>query len=167
VSVHRTAEPVRVSAPPARWFITNRARVLVDGAATGGAYDQVEMVAPQGDMPPLHVHRDVDECFTVLDGELELYVGDQVLLVGAGGCAVAPRGVPHTYREASAGSARTLITASPASFASFVIRASDEAEGDGLPPEGRAVDMGRIAREAAAVGIELLGPPGMLPSDLA
>jgi quercetin dioxygenase-like cupin family protein len=165
--VNTTTEPVRVSAPPARWFITNRVRILVDGAATGGAYDQVEMVAPKGDMPPLHVHRDVDECFTVLEGELELYVGDRVLLVGAGHSAVAPRGVPHTYRVASEGSARALITASPASFASFVLAASDEAEGDGLPPEGRAVDMGRIAREAAAAGIELLGPPGMLPAELA
>jgi mannose-6-phosphate isomerase-like protein (cupin superfamily) len=166
VSPNSAAESIRVSASPARWFIANRVRVLVDGDATGGAYDQVDLLAPHGDMPPLHVHHEVEECFTVLEGELELYVGDKLLIVPAGESAVAPRGVPHTYRVSSPGTARALVTTSPAGFASFVLAASDRAERDGLPPEGRPVDLGRITREAAAVGIEVLGPPGMLPRDL-
>ena len=160
-------QATRVTAPPARWFIANRVRILVDGRATRGAFDQVEAVAPHGDMPPLHVHRDAEECFTVLEGELELYVGDALLRVGPGESTVAPRGVPHTYRVASGEPVRMLVTSSPAGFASFVLASSDEAEGDGLPPEGRPVDLALLGREAAAIGIELLGPPGMLPRDLA
>ena len=37
----------------------------------------------------------------------------------------------------------------------------------GLPPVDRRLDLSRIAQEAAAAGIELLGPPGMLPRELA
>ena len=51
---------VRPTLPAPRWFIANRIRVLVDGAATGGAFDQVDMLGAHGDMPPLHVHRATD-----------------------------------------------------------------------------------------------------------
>ena len=157
---------MRITPRAPRWFIANRVRVLVDGASTAGAFDQIDMWGANGDMPPLHVHRNADETFTVLEGAVEVHVGDDAFVVGPGEALVAPRGVPHTYRVVSEEPARWLITCSPAGFADFVAAASDAAEGDGLPPEGRPVDLDRVGRGAAAVGIDLLGPPGMLPRDL-
>jgi hypothetical protein len=63
-----------------------------------------------------------------------------------------PRGVPHTYRVGDAG-ARWLVTSSPAGFERFVAAVSASATAD--PAE--------LARLAADHGIEILGPPGMLP----
>ena len=42
------------------WFIANRARIHLEGADTGGAFDLVEVEGRRGDMPPLHVHHDQD-----------------------------------------------------------------------------------------------------------
>jgi quercetin dioxygenase-like cupin family protein len=139
--------------PPVLDFLTGRVRILAGGEATGGALGLVEMVeAPAGDMPPLHVHHAQDEGFYVLEGEVTLYTpGDQTTL-RAGDYLLAPRGVPHTYRVGDA-PARWLVTSVPAGFEQFVAAASDRP--DAGPEE--------LARLAAEHGIEILGPPGMLP----
>ena len=46
--------------------------------------------------PPPHVHSREDEAFLVVDGEIEVTVGDEAIVVPAGGFAFTPRGVPHT-----------------------------------------------------------------------
>jgi quercetin dioxygenase-like cupin family protein len=144
------------------WFIDNLARVHVDGAATGGAFDLVEVTGRRGDMPPLHVHHGADELFYVLEGEVSLHLRGQSVSLCAGQSFLAPRDVPHVYRVDSE-RARWLGGATPAGFAAFVREASDAAEADDLPPSGRQHDIAALAAAAARQGIELLGPPGMLP----
>jgi mannose-6-phosphate isomerase-like protein (cupin superfamily) len=134
-------------------FLGNPARVLVDGETAGGAYCLVESSGPRGDMPPLHVHHADDEAFYVLDGRLTIFVGDGTIDLTAGGCAFAPRGIAHTYRVESE-SARWLVAGSPAGFDAFVREVGD-AGSDAGPAE--------LAEISGRHGIELLGPPGMLP----
>ena len=69
-----------------------------------------------------------------------------------------PPGLPHTYRVGDEG-AVYLVTTSPGRFASFVRAAGHR--------ERREVDPERLARIAADHDITILGPPGMLPSELA
>jgi len=52
---------------------------------------------------------------------------------------------------------------SPAGFGQFLRAASDPAPGAELPPAGRPADPAALAEAAAEYGIEILGPPGMLP----
>ena len=137
-------------------FLAGRARVRVSAAQTADAFALIEMNQPAGDMPPLHVHHDHDETFYVLEGEITLYVGEETYLLRPGDCAFAPRGIPHTLRNGEGGS-RSLVASTPARFEAFV-RAVGAA---GMPSPD---ELGRIAAEH---GIEVLGPPGMLPSDLA
>lgn len=146
-----------------RWFIQNLATVHVGGAATDGAYGLVELVAAEGDMPPLHVHRRESEAFYVLEGRMTVYAGAERWELAEGDCLLAPKDVPHTYRVESE-RARWLALAAPAGFEQFVVDASEPAEADELPPSDRAVDPDRLGRLAAEHGIELLGPPGMLPA---
>jgi quercetin dioxygenase-like cupin family protein len=139
--------------PPVIDFLSNRVRILADGAATAGALGLVETVAaPPGNMPPLHVHRDTDEGFYVLEGELTLYTPGEQVTLRPGDYLLAPRGVPHTYRVGEQ-PARWLVTSLPAGFERFVVTVSELAAPD---PE----QLGRIADEH---GIEILGPPGALP----
>jgi len=135
-------------------FLGSPARILVDGGTARGAYCLVETSGPRGDMPPLHVHHADDEAFYVLDGRLTIFVGDRTIDLRAGGCAFAPRGVAHTYRVESE-SARWLAAGSPAGFDAFV-RDVGEAGSGGGPAE--------LAEIALRHGIEILGPPGMLPT---
>ena len=61
--------------------------------------------------------------------------------------------------------ARILVTSSSGAFASFVQAYGEPAPRRELPPR-EAPDAERLGRVAAEHGIELLGPPGMLPADL-
>jgi quercetin dioxygenase-like cupin family protein len=138
-------------------------RIHIDGEASNGAFALVESRKPHGDMPPMHVHRADDETFYVLEGELTLFVGDQRLTLTAGQAALAPRGVPHSYRVESP-EARVLLVTAPAGFEAFVRAVSEPAPADELPPPGRPLDPEALTRAAAEHGIEILGPPGALPS---
>jgi hypothetical protein len=86
-------------------------------------------------------------------------VGDAVRVLRPGDGMLAPRGVPHTVR-AGEGGGRWLVTSTPAGFEAFV-RAVGSCE-----PSVALPDPSELARVAAEHGIEILGPPGMLPTDL-
>lgn len=143
------------------WFLQDLVEVLADGE-----HSVLEMVAPPGDQPPLHVHRDSDEGFYLLEGEVTFWAGEDQRVLGAGDFVLGPRGVPHTYRVTGAAPARFIVTSSTGSFAAFVQAYGVPAERPELPPEAMP-DVERLGELAAEHGIELLGPPGMVPADLA
>jgi quercetin dioxygenase-like cupin family protein len=135
-------------------FLDNRARVHADGEDTAGHLGLVEILdMPAGSMPPLHVHHANDEGFYLLDGNVTLFQPGSEVALAAGEFFFARRGIPHTYRVGEAG-ARCLIASSPAGFERFVLAVAEIAE---PTPE-------RLGAVAAEYDIEILGPPGMLPS---
>jgi quercetin dioxygenase-like cupin family protein len=143
------------------WFIHELADVLVEGD-----YALIEMQAPPGNQPPLHVHHDEDEGFYVLEGELCLWAGEERYTLRPGQFVNAPAGVPHTCRVVSEERARYLVTSSTGGFARFVRAVGEPAPRRELPPADAPVDSERLARIAAEHRITLLGPPGMLRADL-
>ena len=147
------------------WFIDNLVHVHVDADASDGRLALIEERGRRGEMPPLHVHHRDDETFYVLDGELSLFVAGRQLTLTAGQAALAPREVPHSYRVESE-QARWLVITTPAGFESFVRRVAEPAPADELPEAGRPLDPAVLAQAAADVGIEILGPPGALPTRL-
>jgi len=149
------------------WFVDSHGTVHVSADETDGRISVVEVSAVKGQMPPLHVHRTDDEVFHVIEGELTLYVGGEVVRVGAGETAFAPRDVPHTYRVESDG-ARWLGIGAPGGLDRFFLAIGRPAGGEGPPPEPIAPDLEAAAELERETGfrIELLGPPGALPSDL-
>lgn len=166
------AGPARAGGSPApagrpapvepRWFLASLARIRIAAGAGSGALGIVELTGPQGDMPPLHVHHREDETFLVLEGELSLFLPGAAVRLGPGEAFLAPRGIAHAYRVESA-TARYLAISTPGGFASFVEGVSVPADADGLPPAGLPVDMPALLAAAEAHGIEILGPPGLLP----
>jgi len=145
---------------PHIWFLADLVEVLADGEHT-----VLEMVAPPGDQPPLHVHNESEEGFYVLEGEVTFWAGDVEHRLGPGEFVLGPKGVPHTYRVTSEAPARFIVTSSTGEFAAFVQAYGVPAERRELPEPG-APDVERLGRLAVAHGIDLLGPPGMLPADL-
>ena len=146
-----------------RWFLANLVTIKLTGDETGGHFSLIEMVGPKGDIAPLHVHRSDDETFLVLEGELTLFVGRQIVRGGPGSVFFAPKGIPHTYRIESE-TAKWRVISSPSVFAEFVAQASVPAAAATLPPGPPEGDPERLTAIAAEYGIEILGPPGTLPS---
>jgi quercetin dioxygenase-like cupin family protein len=144
------------------WFIANLAEVL----EASEEFSLVRMHCPPGDQPPLHVHEREDEGFYVLSGSVTLWAGDEppVKLV-PGEYALAPHGIPHTYRAGDDG-AVFLVTSVPGGFVDFVRAFGRPAERPELPVMDGPPDAERLGRIAAEHGITLLGPPGMVPADL-
>src|SRR5829696_9413395 len=60
----------------ALWFFGTLATFKATAEQTGGRFALVEQVAPGGMATPLHVHREDDESFYVVEGEIAVYLGD-------------------------------------------------------------------------------------------
>ena len=128
----------------------------------------VESTTRLGEMPPLHAH-DEDEAFHVLEGSIIVHAGNETVRLEAGDAFVAPKGVPHTHRaETTWARYLTMTFARSADRYEDFLRAVAEPADGFEPSEGRSWVMreepAAIAVTAAASGITVLGPPGMLPA---
>jgi mannose-6-phosphate isomerase-like protein (cupin superfamily) len=90
------------------------------GEDTGGAYSLTDSVVPPGGGPPPHIHHREDEAFRVLEGELEVLVGDNKFKAGVGSFVHLPKGVLHSYQNVGTGPARLLTLMVPTGLERFV-----------------------------------------------
>ncbi|GLX68756.1 cupin domain-containing protein [Paenibacillus glycanilyticus] len=58
---------------------------------------------------PLHLHREDDEAWYVLEGTLGFRIGGQIIEAKAGDSVMVPRGTAHTYWNPKAEPARYLL----------------------------------------------------------
>jgi len=143
------------------WFFGGLTTIKAEGSQTGGRVMVTEQLAPRGGGSPLHVHRNEDEWFYVLEGELTIWVDGTTHVVGAGGFVFGPRDVPHTF-VVSSEQARFLLVTEPAGFEGFIHALGEPAIRQEIPPAPTAPpEMGPILEAAAAHGIDIIGPPGI------
>jgi len=62
---------------------------------------------------PLHLHRNDDEAWYVLEGRLCVKMGDEEVELRAGSGVLVPRGAPHTYWNPSSERVRYLLIMTP------------------------------------------------------
>ncbi len=98
------------------WGTTIVVRASAD--TTGGAFTLFEEETPLLDTS-IHVHRETDELYHVLEGEHVFRCGDEEFTVGPGGTVFLPHGVPHSHRRVVPRTGRLLCTTSPAGFEGF------------------------------------------------
>ena len=145
----------------ARWWLgVSLATIKATGKETGGRYTLVEVLEPEGEEAPLHVHHNEDEGFWVLEGELTFQVGEEKIKASPGSFLFGPRDVPHRYTVES-GPARLLFILSPSGFEEFIYATSEPAKELTLPPppegppdEAEMEQLGALARR---YGAEILG----------
>jgi quercetin dioxygenase-like cupin family protein len=75
----------------------------------------MELTATPGVEPPLHVHRNEDEWYYLLDGAVTFHVGEQTYRGQPGATVFFPRGIPHTFTIESE-TARMLLLNAPGGF---------------------------------------------------
>ncbi len=89
-------------------------RVTLVHGRLDGAYSVVEWVSEPGiPGPPLHVHKETDEAFYVLEGTFGFQAGERTFEGAAGAFVFAPKGLDHTYWNEANTPSKMLITISP------------------------------------------------------
>lgn len=86
-----------------------------------------------------HYHRERDEFFYVLSGELVLRIGDERHPARAGTFAFVPRNTIHGFHNASTESASLLVMHHPAGFEQFLEELQELAARHGTNEERRAL----------------------------
>jgi quercetin dioxygenase-like cupin family protein len=126
---------------------------------TAGAYSIIEDLAPKGSGAPLHRHREDDEAFYVLDGELTFYLeGERPLHAVAGAFVHIPGGTVHAFRVDS-DTARYLIITTP-QHERFYRAIAEPAHSRSIPPE-TSMDMQKVGAACEEYRVEDVGPrPG-------
>jgi quercetin dioxygenase-like cupin family protein len=145
----------------ARWWLgVSLVTIKATGKETSGRYALVEVLEPEGEEAPLHVHHNEDEGFWVLEGELTFQVGEETIKASPGSFLFGPRDVPHRYTVES-GPARLLFILSPAGFEEFIYATSEPAKDLTLPspPEGPPDEaaLEQLVALARRYGAEILG----------
>jgi quercetin dioxygenase-like cupin family protein len=84
----------------------------------GGAAIFVLSVEPAGG-PPAHVHREADEFFYVLDGEIDLWIAGRHTKLKPGMSATLPRNIAHRFDNLTSTPAKVLVVVTPGDGAAF------------------------------------------------
>lgn len=120
---------------PAYWFLDILWIVLVDGEQTDGRYSLMEQLMPEGVGPRPHVHPFNDEGFYVLEGAMDMTVGDRNVSASKGTSIWIPRRTVHAFKVTSP-TCRVLNSFSPAGMEQLIKSLARPADRRELPPKG-------------------------------
>jgi quercetin dioxygenase-like cupin family protein len=144
---------------PALWHLGAMLTFKATAEQTAGRMWAKELLAPRGMAAPVHRHTREDEAFYVLDGEVSVYVGDDVVRAGQGDFLWAPRGVPHTFCVESA-QARMLVVSTPGGFDGFFFETGEPAGArTAPPPASEPPDLDALVAALDRYGVAVLAPP--------
>jgi quercetin dioxygenase-like cupin family protein len=156
MNTNRTPLALGPAEGEALWCVGALSTVKAAAEQTAGAYSLIEDFAPKGSVTPLHRHREDDEAFYVLDGELTFYLGDaEPLRTCAGAFVHIPGGTVHAFRVDST-TARYLIITTP-QHERFYRAIAEPAQTRSIPPE-TPMDLERIGAACEAYGVEGVSP---------
>jgi quercetin dioxygenase-like cupin family protein len=139
--------------------------VLLSGEQTAGRFAMLDMLVPPGGGPPPHLH-DFEECFRVLEGSIEVQLGDlPPVVLEEGDTANVPANAPHSFRNVAAAPARLLCTVVPAGLEKYFAEFGDPVPTRTSPaPElgdaERDERMRKAIAKAPEYGTEFVSPPG-------
>ena len=99
-----------------RWVLGHK----ISPVFVSGEYDMVIGETPaQVPGPPPHYHKEYNEVFLVIEGEMEFMVDGEVKIVKAGESVDLPPNKLHTFGNKSAANCKWVNIHSPKGFSSF------------------------------------------------
>ena len=154
------------------WLRKLGIRFMIGGEESEGNFALVEHpIKPRALAAPMHTHLHEDEYTYVLEGEVGVQVGEEVLLARPGDLVFKPRGIPHAFWNPADEPARALEIISPAGFERYFAELAPlfppanqgplEAEAVDAVREryGLEMDMGSIPVLAERHGLLVDAPP--------
>jgi mannose-6-phosphate isomerase-like protein (cupin superfamily) len=112
---------------------------------------------PPGVGPPPHIHRREEEAFYILEGTLDITLGDKQLKASAGDFVHTPRGTVHTFRNAGNVNTRMLVVCSPAGLEKHFEEVFEPVQDlSASPPPVTDALIARLLAAAPKYGIEFV-----------
>jgi mannose-6-phosphate isomerase-like protein (cupin superfamily) len=108
--------------------------------------------------PPPHIHHAEDELLQILAGRVRIVCGDTDAIVGAGGFAYLPRGVPHTFWAQGDESARMLAVFTPGGVEAMFTASGAPTDAAHLP-DGEGTPPGNLEALSGHFRVEHIRPP--------
>jgi quercetin dioxygenase-like cupin family protein len=99
--------------------------IKISSQQTSGVFSLVECTLEPGRLVPPHVHTREDEYTYVLEGEIGLRIGDQIVQATPGCTVVMPRGIPHTFWNAGPQPAKTVGPIVPGGFETYFLELAE------------------------------------------
>lgn len=133
--------------------VGNEVTIKISSRDTGGALTFFEDRTLPLQGPPLHLHREQDEWWYILEGEFRFVVDGREIRARAGDTVFAPRGSRHTFQNIGATPGRTLTAVVPGGLDLFF------EDLEKVAPRFTVPDPERMIPLFEKHGLELLGPP--------
>jgi len=143
-----------------KWYMGMLLTNLTETPDTNGAFSLFEATLAPGTEPPPHVHSREDELFYVLEGEFDVYVGEEVFNGKTGECIFLPRLKPHAFIIRSP-RLRLLILFAPAGLEEAFSSGASPAQYLYLPSEATTyskVEIEETAQRFSDYGARFLTP---------
>ena len=93
----------------------------IKSSNTHGVFSVMEFVTPPGKGVALHVHEREDELVYLLEGEIEVTLGNRKMKAVSGVMALLPRGIPHGFTNIGNKPSRLLDTILPGQFDNYFV----------------------------------------------
>ena len=128
---------------------------------TDGAYFVMEGLVPPDGGPPPHIHHNQDETFYIVEGQIEILLGDQVYEAKGGDFVHVSKGIPHRFINRSHTPTKMVLTFVPAGDIEEFFRESFKETTDRHAPTEPLTDafIQRLLEAAERHDIEILPPP--------
>jgi quercetin dioxygenase-like cupin family protein len=140
----------------ALWLLGGLYEILVSGEESGGQATVMRMTTPAGTGSPPHTHPG-DESLYVLEGELEVHIGDEVVTAGPGAAFYFPAGTREWFEATT--QATVLATYTPGGIDKFFTEVGEPALSRTIPPASDVPpDFEQIVRVAAQYGMNIEAP---------
>ncbi len=142
---------------PAFWGPGDRYTFLVTGAQSDGAYFIMEALVPPDGGPPPHIHLREQESFYLLDGTLDIQMGDTVVQASRGDFVHIPCGTVHCFRNTGTTTARMLLVFSPGGIERFFEETLEQVQDRAAdPPANMDAVVARYIEAAPRHGLQFV-----------
>jgi quercetin dioxygenase-like cupin family protein len=142
-----------------RAFPGGRFHFRLTSAETANALAVMDVLLLPGSEPVRHIHSREDETIVVHSGEIDYFIGDEVIHAKKGDTVFLPRGVPHHFKVVSPKASVTVIV-TPGGFEYFFEKVTVPFEGEGVPPVSHSPlteeKIARIKQNSELFGVRLV-----------
>jgi mannose-6-phosphate isomerase-like protein (cupin superfamily) len=120
----------------------NAIKVKVGGEQTNNDYSVFELSVPPNVGAGLHIDKDWDEWWHVMEGSFAFTLNGQQIELNAGGFAHGPKGIPHSFKNIGAKTGKLVMLTRPSGLENF-FKAVHQASLHGAPDKETFVSMMR------------------------
>ena len=120
----------------------NTITVRIGGKQTDDAYSVFELSVPPNVGAGLHIDKDWDEWWHVMEGTFAFTLNGEQIELSAGGFAYGPKGIPHIFKNVGEATGKLVMLTMPSGLEKF-FKTVHEASLHGRPDKETFVNMMR------------------------